>query len=91
MAVPGRAAPSADFSTNQVCWNSFHWSFCQSPEGQAGMPEPAVPWSCATCSAPLRPHGEPQREEVKSCAGEVAASARANAGLRSPHGTFSDS
>lgn len=53
MAEPGRADPSADFSTNQVCQDFFHWSFFQSPEGQAGVLESAVPRSRATCSAHL--------------------------------------
>lgn len=39
MAEPGRPDPSADFSTNQVFQDFFHWSFFQSPEGQAGVPE----------------------------------------------------
>lgn len=53
MAEPRRADLSADFSTNRVCQDFLHWSFFQSLEGQAGVLEPAVPQSRATCSAHL--------------------------------------
>lgn len=43
MAEPGRADLGADFTTNQVCQDSFH--FFKSLEGQGGAAEPDVPQS----------------------------------------------
>lgn len=70
MAEPERADPRADLGTNQVCQDFFHWSFFQSPEGQAGVPEPAVPCGRATGAAHLL-HQGPQtpsktREEAQA-------------------------
>lgn len=41
MAEPGRANLGADFTTNQVCQDSFH--VFKSLEGQGGAAEPDVP------------------------------------------------
>lgn len=56
MAVPGRTDPSADFNTNQVCWDSSRGDF----------PVSAGPgWSCPAHAARPLPCSPPRPQGTK--------------------------